>query len=102
MLICHCNVITSRDIEAIVRDLLHDDPWQIIVPAKVYRELDKRCKCSGCVPSVVDVITRVTAQYHREIAEVPAGEVAPSSPAPQRRKLQGGPHEGRSKSHRAA
>lgn len=51
MLICHCNVITSREIEAIVRDLLHDDPWQIIVPAKVYRELDERCKCWAACPA---------------------------------------------------
>ena len=73
MLVCHCNVITDKEITRIVRDFLADDPWTIIVPAKVYKALDKRCKCSGCVPNVVDLITGVTAEYHREIAEATAG-----------------------------
>lgn len=68
MLVCQCNVITDRDIKRVIRAFLADDPWQIIVPAKVYRELEKRCKCSGCVPNVIDLITEVTAEYHRELA----------------------------------
>jgi bacterioferritin-associated ferredoxin len=71
MLVCHCNVITDREITRIIRQMLADDPWQIIVPAKVYRALDKRCKCSGCVPNVVDLITRVTAEYHQGMAASP-------------------------------
>jgi hypothetical protein len=101
MLICHCNIITSREIEQIIRTFLRDDPWAIIVPAKVYRELDKRCKCSGCVPNVVDLITRVTDEYHREIAELPAVETASPPAAPERRK-RGSSHERRSTGHRAA
>lgn len=75
MLVCQCNVITDRDIKRVMRAFLADDPWQIIVPAKVYRELEKRCKCSGCVPNVIDLITEVTAEYHRELA---AGAPAPA------------------------
>jgi hypothetical protein len=101
MLICQCNVISSREIEAIIRDFLREDPWAIIVPAKVYRELDKRCKCAGCVPNVVDLITRVTKDYHLELAEAPAEAVVPSAPAPARRK-RGAVHERRSTNHRAA
>jgi hypothetical protein len=101
MLICHCNIITSREIEEIIRAFLRDDPWAIIVPAKVYRELDKRCKCSGCVPNVVDLITRVTDEYHREIAELPAAETPPPAAAPERRK-RGSSNERRSTGHRAA
>ncbi len=41
MLVRHCNVITDREITRIIRDLLAADPAQIIVPAKVYRELRK-------------------------------------------------------------
>ena len=100
MLVCQCNVISSREIEAIVRSFLREDPWAIIVPAKVYRELEKRCKCSGCVPNVVDLITRVTADYHREIAELPVEIAAPvAAPAPRRK---GASHERRSTGHRAA
>lgn len=103
MLVCQCNIITDREIKEIVRSLLREDPWAIIVPAKVYRALEKRCKCSGCVPNVVDIITAVTEEYHLEIAESDAGpEAAPGrSPAP-RRKRSGGVHERRGPGHRAA
>ena len=104
MLVCQCNVITDREIVRVIKDLLAEDPWQIIVPAKVYRELEKRCKCSGCVPNVVDLITRVTHEYHLELAatapEVKAPPVA--APAP-RRKLKGARgYEGRSAGYRTA
>ncbi len=103
MLVCQCNVITDREIVRVIKDLLADDPWQIIVPAKVYRELEKRCKCSGCVPNVVDLITQVTHEYHLEIAETPAASAPPVTvPAP-RRKLKGARgHEGRSTGYRTA
>jgi len=104
MLVCHCNVITDREITRIIRDLLAADPWQIIVPAKVYRELEKRCKCSGCVPNVVDLITRVTHEYHLEIAETPAEVAAPplAAPAPRRHLKGARGHERRSTGYRKA
>lgn len=102
MLVCHCNVITDKEITRIIRDFLDEDPWAIIVPAKVYKALEKRCKCSGCVPNVVDLITTVTAGYHREIAEAAADAEAPPQAAPPRRKLGGGTHERRTTSHRTA
>ena len=64
MLVCQCNVITDKEIKQIILELLRVDPWQIIVPAMVYRELNKRCKCAGCVPNVVDIILSVTEEYH--------------------------------------
>ena len=66
MLVCHCNIITEQDIEDTVRDLLAADPWQLIVPAKVYHEMGKRGRCCGCFPSVVDIIIRVTEAHHAE------------------------------------
>jgi bacterioferritin-associated ferredoxin len=102
MLVCHCNVITDKEIARVIRGFLAEDPWQIIVPAKVYRELEKRCKCSGCVPNVVDLITSVTAAYHVEMAEADAGAQVAPAPAPPRRKRTGGVHERRSTGHRAA
>jgi hypothetical protein len=103
MLVCQCNVITDREIKAVILDFLRDDPWAIIVPAKVYRELEKRCKCSGCVPNVVDIITKVTEEYHLQIAELHA-EPAPvaARPSALRRKRLGGANERRSAGHRAA
>jgi bacterioferritin-associated ferredoxin len=103
MLVCQCNVITDREIKQVILSLLHEDPWAIIVPAKVYKELEKRCKCSGCVPNVVDIITKVTEEYHLQIAEVPAEPaVTPARPSALRRKRLGGANERRSAGHRAA
>jgi bacterioferritin-associated ferredoxin len=102
MLICHCNVITDREIREIVLSLLSGDPWGIIVPAKVYRALAKRCKCAGCVPNVVDIITATTAEYHQKLAALPGPVPAAKTPPARRLKRAGGRHERRSPGHRAA
>ena len=103
MLVCQCNVITDREIKQIVLGLLREDPWQIIVPAMVYRELEKRCKCAGCVPNVVDIILSVTEEYHLQLTEKPA------EPHPVHARLsamsrngQGVRNERRTTGHRAA
>jgi len=64
MLICHCNIITEKEIEEAILDLLDKDPWTLIVPAKVYHSLLKRGRCCGCFPNVVETIIRVTEAYH--------------------------------------
>ena len=103
MLVCQCNVITDREIREVILGILRDDPWAIIVPAKVYRELDKRCRCSGCVPNVVDIITKVTEEYHLQNGELAAGPApAPARRSALRRKRLGGANERRSAGHRAA
>lgn len=71
MLVCQCNVISDREIRGVILDLLREDPWAIIVPAKVYRVLQQRCKCAGCVPSVIEMITLVTEEFHRDLAALP-------------------------------
>jgi bacterioferritin-associated ferredoxin len=101
MLVCQCNVITNKQIEEVVLSFLRADPWEIIVPAKVYRELEKRCKCSGCVPNVVDIITSVTEQYHRQLAADPTSHPEPKQAAAPR-QTPGDVDEGRSSGNRAA
>jgi hypothetical protein len=64
MLICHCNIITEKEIEQTIIGLLDEDPWQLIVPAKVYHAMRKRGRCCGCFPNVVETIIRVTENYH--------------------------------------
>ena len=64
MLICHCNIITEKEIEQTIVRLLDEDPWQLIVPAKVYHAMKKRGRCCGCFPNVVETIIRVTEEYH--------------------------------------
>ena len=64
MLICQCNIITEKEIEQAIVALLDQDPWQLIVPAKVYHAMQKRGRCCGCFPNVVETIIRVTEDYH--------------------------------------
>ena len=103
MLVCQCNVITDREIKRIIRAMLAEDAWQLIVPAMVYKELEKRCKCAGCVPNVVDIILEVTDEYHRQTAKSPE-DVPPAHPKllALKEKGAGGRREGRSTGHRAA
>ncbi len=65
MLVCSCNYITDTEIKATINDLLDEDCWQLIVPAKVYHAMAQRGKCCGCFPTVVDLIISTTEEYHR-------------------------------------
>ncbi|HHY49251.1 MAG TPA: (2Fe-2S)-binding protein [Alphaproteobacteria bacterium] len=103
MLVCQCNVITDRAIREVILAFLREDPYAIIVPAKVYKALGQRCKCAGCVPNVIELITSVTEQYHEEHAALPASPPAAKRRAlATRRKLPGVRHERRNAGHRAA
>ena len=64
MLVCHCNIITERELEDAILALLEADPWQLIVPAKLYHSIRKRGRCCGCFPNVVETIIRVTEEFH--------------------------------------
>ena len=64
MLVCSCNVITDKHIEAVVIERLDQDCWQLIVPGTVYNAMSKRGRCCGCFPNVVETIIRVTEEYH--------------------------------------
>ncbi len=103
MLICHCNLITEKEIEDTIIELLRSDPWQLIVPAKVYHTLQKRGRCCGCFPNVVETIIRVTEAYHAS-ASADGNDVV--SHLDRVRGLRGQygsrQHEGRERDHRAA
>lgn len=64
MLVCHCNLITAEEIKAQIIEFLDEDCWQLIVPAKIYHAMAKRGRCCGCFPNVVDIIIKVTEDYH--------------------------------------
>jgi len=74
MIVCHCNLIQESEIEQVIVSMLDEDPWQLIVPLKVYHEMGKRGRCCGCFPGVVDIIIRVTAEYHRR-HQTPQAEI---------------------------
>jgi bacterioferritin-associated ferredoxin len=63
-MVCSCNIITDRDIRDVITSLLDEDCWQLIVPGKVYHAMQKRGRCCGCFPNVVDIIVQTTQDYH--------------------------------------
>ncbi|MBA4781607.1 MAG: (2Fe-2S)-binding protein [Rhizobiales bacterium] len=66
MIVCHCNYISTEEIEAVIMDLLETDPWQLIVPLQVYHQLEKRGRCCGCFPNVVNIIVDTVRRYHEQ------------------------------------
>ena len=103
MLVRHCNLITEREIEDTIIQLLDQDPWNLIVPAKVYHTLQKRGRCCGCFPNVVETIIRVTENYHSR-SEVNGVDIVSHLDRVRGLRGQFGSkgHEGRKADHRAA
>ncbi|MFN4271918.1 MAG: (2Fe-2S)-binding protein [Aliihoeflea sp.] len=103
MLVCHCNLITEKEIEKAIRDLLDADPWQLIVPAKVYHSMRQRGRCCGCFPNVVETIIRVTEDYHLRLNQSD-GDVVTFLDQVRGLRMNSGRtgNEGRSEDHRAA
>lgn len=103
MLICHCNLITDKEIEDQIIEFLDEDCWQLIVPAKVYHAMEKRGRCFGCFPNVVDIIIKVTEDYHRDRGPADENVVNFLDRVRGLREQYGRlPHERRTKSNRAA
>ena len=103
MLVCHCNLITEKEIEETIIRLLEQDPWQLIVPAKVYHTLQKRGRCCGCFPNVVETIIRVTENYHSR-SEANGMDIVSHLDRVRGLRAEYGSkrHEGRKADHRAA
>lgn len=76
MLVCSCNVISKADIEDVIRTFLDEDPWHVITPGKVYHAMQKRGRCCGCFPNVINIIVAEIENYHRD-AETPDAEILP-------------------------
>ncbi|MCD2175909.1 (2Fe-2S)-binding protein [Rhizobium sp. C4] len=66
MLVCSCNFITDAEIRDVINGFLEEDCWQLIVPGKVYHAMQKRGRCCGCFPNVVDIIVSTTEEFHRK------------------------------------
>ena len=67
MIVCSCNVISDREIEDVILEMLRADPWKLIVPGRVHHAMKKRGKCCGCYPSLIDLIIRVTDEFHAHL-----------------------------------
>ncbi|WP_116133399.1 (2Fe-2S)-binding protein [Tropicimonas sp. IMCC34043] len=50
MIVCHCQNITDRDIDAAIDWMRASDPATIITPGKIYHALGKKADCGDCMP----------------------------------------------------
>jgi hypothetical protein len=86
MIVCSCNIITRRDIEAVIETILADDPYAVLTPGLIYHRLGRRGRCCGCFPHVSRILvehgTRVRERLESgERLQAPAEDEAESSPA---------------------
>jgi bacterioferritin-associated ferredoxin len=81
MIVCSCNIVTDRDIEAALLEILSRPAAPIPTPGVVFRHLSKRMNCCGCAPLAVETI-------YRKVKELEArGLLSPNVCATARRKL---------------
>jgi len=60
MIVCSCNIITRRDIEAVIEEILVDDPQAVLTPNLLYHRLGRRGRCCGCFPHVTRILVEHT------------------------------------------
>ena len=58
MIVCHCQNVSDRDIDAAVDWMRASDAGAIITPGRIYRALGKRAECGGCMAQFVAVMRR--------------------------------------------
>lgn len=81
MIICSCSVISDRDIERALIEILSQPDWPLPTPGIVYRQLSARMSCCGCAPLAVSTIYDIVARLERE------GRICPHRCASVRSKL---------------
>ncbi|MBX9682386.1 MAG: (2Fe-2S)-binding protein [Hyphomicrobium sp.] len=56
MIVCSCSVISDRDIERAVFDIMSAPDAPLPTPGVVFRHLNKKMNCCSCAPVAVGVI----------------------------------------------
>jgi bacterioferritin-associated ferredoxin len=81
MIVCSCTVISDRDIENALVEILSAPNAPIPTPGVVYRHLSKRMNCCTCAPLAVETI------YNKVDALEKKGLISPTISATTRSKL---------------
>jgi hypothetical protein len=81
MIVCSCTVITDRDIEGALLEILSAPDAPIPTPGIVYRHLSKRMNCCSCAPLAVETIYNKVDELEKK------GLISPSLSATTRSKL---------------
>ena len=79
MIVCSCNIITRRDVELVIEEILGDDPFAVLTSNLLYHRLGRRGKCCGCFPHVTEILVEHGTLVRKAIE---AGEM-PASPSEQ-------------------
>jgi hypothetical protein len=56
MIVCSCAVITDREIDIPVSEIMSTGPGLLPTPGVVFRHLDKKMNCCRCAPVTVSAI----------------------------------------------
>lgn len=81
MIVCSCTMISDRDIEDALVEILGQPKAPIPTPGVVYRHLKKRMNCCGCAPLAVETIYSKVEELERK------GLICPDVCATARSKL---------------
>jgi bacterioferritin-associated ferredoxin len=65
MIVCSCTVITDRDIESALIEVLNRPNAPIPTPGIIFRHLSKRMNCCGCAPVAVETIYDKVGELER-------------------------------------
>lgn len=76
MIVCSCNIITRRDIEAVIEEILLKDAYAVLTPNLLYHRLGRRGKCCGCFPHVTDILVEHAISVRARIDRGEAKEIA--------------------------
>ena len=74
MIVCSCNIITRREIEAVIERLLADDPYAVLTPNLLYHQLGKRGRCCSCFPHVTEILIEHSTLTRERLAAGEANE----------------------------
>lgn len=66
MIVCSCTMISDKDIESALIEILGQPNAPIPTPGIVYRHLQKRMNCCGCAPLAVDTIYAKVEELERK------------------------------------
>lgn len=81
MIVCSCTVISDRDIEGALIEILGAPNAPIPTPGVIYRHLSKRMNCCGCAPLAVETIYNMVEELEKR------GVISSQVCAATRRKL---------------
>ncbi|MCJ7597429.1 MAG: (2Fe-2S)-binding protein [Methyloceanibacter sp.] len=62
MIVCSCSEITSKDVAEAIAALRTGDPFVVLTPGLIYRQLGKRPSCGSCLP----LITKLMLSFDEE------------------------------------